>query len=190
MDDHRRKFLQTISVSGIASLLPFTHLLARDIFDGNNDQGLVINPSEQETFFIASRQSPVTIMIDKKQRGVNSVSLCKEDIGQNDAIPVHKHLNEVEIILIQKGSGIFTLGDKEYEVKEGSAAYIPKGIWHGLRNSQTETLTMLFSYTPSGFEEYFREIGVPKGVQWKDKTPEEFDAIDKKYGIVYKRSSK
>ena len=186
MRDNRRQFLKTIGLAGFASSLPFTQLLALNPPE-DDSQGFVVSAKEQETWLIAGRQAPVTIVVDKKNRGVQSASFCYEDIRPGDLIPVHKHLREVEIIFIQKGSGVFTLGDKEFAVEEGGAAFVPKGVWHGLRNTGAETLRMMFSFSPSGFDGYFREIGVPPGVAWKEKTPEEFAAIDKKYGVVYKR---
>ncbi|WP_227588243.1 hypothetical protein [Chryseobacterium sp. MFBS3-17] len=45
---------------------------------------------------------------------------------------------------------------------------------------------MVFIYSPAGFEGYFRELGSPAGTPWQPKTPEEFVALDKKWGIVYK----
>jgi hypothetical protein len=45
---------------------------------------------------------------------------------------------------------------------------------------------MLFSFTPSGFENYFREIGTRPSEAPKASTGEERSAIEKKYGIVYK----
>lgn len=95
-------------------------------------------------------------------------------------------MNEAEIIYIQSSSGTFTLNDKEFQIKEGGSAYIPIGVWHGLKNTGDETFRMLFGYTPSEFESYFREIGAPKVTEWIQKTPEEFSAINKKYGIIYK----
>jgi quercetin dioxygenase-like cupin family protein len=186
MKDSRRKFLKTITVSGVASSLPFAGLLANNL--PADKEGFVVDAADQETYFIAGRQAPVTIVVDKKKRGVQSMSLCFEDIKPGDRIPVHKHLREAEIIYIQKGAGTFTLGNKEFAVKEGSAAFVPKGVWHGLKNTGTEVIRMMFNFSPAGFEGYFREIGVPKGVAWKEKTQKEFDAIDKKFGIVYKKT--
>lgn len=185
MKNARRHFLKTIGLSGLALSLPYTQLLAEN--DTHSDiVGFVTNAESNETYYIAGRQAPVTIVIDKKKKDVSSMSLCFEDIKSGDSIPVHKHMNETEIIYIQSGTGIFTLNDKEFPVKEGSSAYIPIGVWHGLENNGNETLRMLFGYTPSGFESYFREIGVPKGTEWITKTPEEFESINKKYGIIYK----
>jgi mannose-6-phosphate isomerase-like protein (cupin superfamily) len=186
MSSSRRDFLKTVGLSGMITTLPFASVLASENFDKDKD-GFVINAAEQDTYLIAGRQAPVTIIVDKKKKDVKSISLCFEDIIPGDGIPVHKHLNEEEVIFIQRGTGLFSMGNKEFTVKEGSAAFVPKGVWHGLKNTGSETIRMMFSFTPAGFENYFREIGVPKGVAWKEKTPEEFAAIDKKYGIVYKR---
>jgi mannose-6-phosphate isomerase-like protein (cupin superfamily) len=183
MNKTRRNLLKTAGLSGLASLLPISQLMAMEPFD---EEGFVLDADAHETYMIAGRQAPVTIIVDKKKKGINSVSFCIEEIFPNDIIPVHKHLNEVEVIYIQKGSGIFILGEKEYPVKEGSAAFVPKAVWHGLKNTGTENVTMMFSFAPSGFEGYFREIGVLKGQEWKGKTAEEFSAAAKKYGIVYK----
>lgn len=186
MKDNRRHFLKSVGLSGLASTFPFAPIFSSDALTAETE-GFIIDASVQETYYLAGRQAPVTIVVDKSQRGVDAISLCIEDIVPDDGIPVHKHLNEVEVIYILKGTGIFTIGDKEFPVKEGSAGYIPKGVWHSLKNTGDDTLRMMFSFSPAGFEGYFREIGVPKGVVWKDKTAEEFAAINKKYGIVYKR---
>jgi mannose-6-phosphate isomerase-like protein (cupin superfamily) len=186
MKSKRRQFLKAMGVTGIVSTLPFPSLFAS--LQGNTDsEGCVIHPEMQETYYIAGREAPVRIMISKSEQGLQSHSLCMEEIGLNDGIPVHKHLNEDELIYIQQGNGVFTLGEREIPVRAGSAAFVPKGVWHGLRNTGNKPLHMLFSFTPSGFEGYFREIGVKKGVQWVDKTAEEFAAINRKYGVVYKR---
>lgn len=147
----------------------------------------MLDAQDGETYLITGRQAPVTILVDKAKRGVESVSLCYEDIVPGDFIPVHKHLREDEVIFIQKGSGVFTLGEKEHEVKEGSTAFVPRGAWHGLKNTGSETLRMFFSFSPAGFENYFREIGVPPGVPWKGLSTNEFAAIDRKYAVVYRR---
>ena len=71
-------------------------------------------------------------------------------------------------------------------IKEGAVALVPKGIWHGLRNTGTENIEMRFAYTPSGFEGFFREVGTPAGQPFVQKTMEERRAIAKKWGMIYK----
>ncbi len=185
MKNHRRQFLKTAGLSSAVAFLSPNALAMES--EGNEDSGFVTNPDNHQTYYIAGRQAPVTIVVDKSRKGVKTISFCYEDIRPGDGVPVHKHLNEIEMIYIQGGSGVFTLGDKTFPVQDGSAAYVPKGVWHGLQNTGPSTIRMMFSYAPSGFEDYFREIGVPKGVEWKEKSDEEWAAISKKYGIVMKR---
>lgn len=53
------------------------------------------------------------------------------------------HTN-TEIYYIVKGEAVLTLGDKKYDVKQGSLAVIPGGTFHALQNkSQTEDFVLL-----------------------------------------------
>ena len=184
MTQKRRDFLKAAVFTGMTPFLPVSQLLAMNRLP--DDEGFVTGEAEQETYLIGPRRAPVTFMVDKKNKGVGAISFCREEMIPGDGIPIHKHLNEEEVIYIQYGTGLFTLGEKEYEVKAGSVAYVPKGVWHGLRNTGTADLRMLFSFTPSGFENYFREIGTRLGEAPKALSGEEWQAIEKKYGIVYK----
>ncbi len=186
MKDSRRQFIKN---TGIVTLMGMYAGLPTSCLSNLNDaqqEGFVSHPENQEIYLIAGRQAPVSLLINKIKHGSNTMSFCKEEIVENDFIPVHKHGKEDEIIYVQNGTGLFILNDKEFQVSQGSVAFIPKNRWHGLKNIGNEVLTILFSYAPSGFENYFREIGVPKGTEWVEKTPEEFKAIDEKYSIVYK----
>jgi quercetin dioxygenase-like cupin family protein len=101
-------------------------------------------------------------------------------------LPIHKHLNEDEFIFLHKGSGLFTLGDKQYQIKEGAIALVPKGVWHGLQNTGSENIEMRFGYTPSGFEGFFREVGTPVGQPFIQKTMDQRRTIARKWGMIYK----
>lgn len=186
MVNTRRKFIRQ------AGLIPMLGLIPNLLHGGNrkspNEKGFVTAGSKQETYNIMGRQAPVTLMVNKTQHGVSGMSFCKEVIAPDDFIPVHRHKNEDEIVYIQEGKGEFILGSEKTDVETGSIAFVPKGAWHGLKNSGALPLIMIFTYSPAGFEDYFREIGVPEGETWKAKSPEEYDAISLKYGIEYKHS--
>jgi len=148
--------------------------------------GIVVNEDEGEAFQMRDGTAIVKIKIAKTQ-GAGSISFLSETFRPGDALPVHKHLNEDELIFLHKGSGLFTLADKQYEVKEGAIALVPKGVWHGLQNTGSENIEMRFGYTPSGFEGFFREVGTPVGQPFIKKTMEERRAIAKKWGMIYKK---
>ena len=146
---------------------------------------MVVNEEEGEAIQMRDGTAIVKIKIAKTQ-GSKSISFLSESFRPGDALPVHKHLKEEELIFIHKGSGLFTLGDKEYPIKEGAVAIVPKGIWHGLKNTGNENIEMRFCYTPSGFEGFFREVGTPVGEKFIRKSMEERRAIAKKWGMIYK----
>ena len=58
-----------------------------------------------------------------------------QDVSPGTVIPVHLHEREDEIILIQSGTGVASLGDVETPVSAGSVLWIPKGTWHGGKNT-------------------------------------------------------
>lgn len=178
----RRLFLQQGSLGFISSLfLPIPEL------ELNNPDflGIVVNEEDGEAFQMRDGTAIVKIKI-ARTRGSESISFLSESFKSGDKLPVHKHLNEDELIFIHRGSGLFTLGEKQFEVREGSVALVPKGRWHGLQNTGSENIEMRFGYTPSGFEGFFREVGTPIGQTLIKKPMAERRAIAKKWGMIYK----
>jgi quercetin dioxygenase-like cupin family protein len=178
----RRQFLQQGSLGFVSSLiLPLT----ADAKDTSDFTGLVVSEDEGEAFQMRDGTAIVKIKIAKAQ-GADSISFLSESFRPGDALPVHKHLNEDELIFLHKGSGLFTLGNKQYQINEGAVALVPKGVWHGLQNNGSETIEMRFGYAPSGFEGFFREVGTRAGQPFIQKTMDERRAIAKKWGMIYR----
>lgn len=107
--------------------------------------------------------------------------MITEDLPPNTEIRVHLHQREDETIFTTFGSGIATLGDRESSVTTGATIYVPQGVWHGLRNSGTETLGMNAVFSPAGFEQIFKDRLVRP-----NRTDAETAAYRKKFGIIYK----
>ena len=178
----RRKFLHQGGVGLLSALaLPAVPLPV----SSSSFEGLIVKDQEGEAVLMRGGTSVVRIKIAKSQ-GANSLSFLSESISPGDVLPVHKHSNEDELIFILKGSGLFTLGEKETSVEEGTVIIVPKGTWHGLQNTGSLHIEMRFAYTPSGFEGFFREVGTPVGQPFVQKTMEVRRAIAKKWGMIYK----
>ena len=178
----RRRFFEHSSLGLISSLMfPLSAISGSD----PEFEGLVVNEDEGEAIQLRDGTSILRIKIAKSQ-GAKSLSFLSESFKPGDAISVHKHLNEDELIFLHRGSGLFTLGEKQYQIKEGAVALVPKGIWHGLQNNGTENIEMRFCYSPSGLEGWFREVGTPLGQPYIRKPLEERRAIAKKWGTIYK----
>src|SRR4029079_10164800 len=135
----------------------------------NKEKGIVVHEDEGIHILTGRRRVPITIKISKAKHGVNGISFCVEDMSPGRKMRVHKHLNNDELIFIHKGEGTLTLGEEIIKVKTGDVVFVPRGIWHGLDNTGTENLLMVFQYSPAGFEEYFIENGTPVGMPAKVK---------------------
>lgn len=69
--------------------------------------------------------------------------LCAELVLPPGAsIGVHDHVDEDEIYLIQKGTGIMTDGGKEFPVAPGDAILTGQGASHSIRNTGSEDLVV------------------------------------------------
>lgn len=60
------------------------------------------------------------------------------------------------------GSGFVTLNDERVPIQQGVTIFVPKGVWHGFENPDTE-LFILWATTPTGQEEFFRAISSRPG---------------------------
>lgn len=126
----RRQFLQEGSFGLLPLVIPFS------AFSNNASdfEGMIVNEDEGEAFRLRDGSPVVKIKI-AKQRGPQSLSFLASSLPPGDVIPVHKHSNEDEFFFIHKGTSLFTLGVKQYMVKEGAIIISPRNVWHGLQNT-------------------------------------------------------
>jgi len=180
---NRRAFVKTSAAGIVGSLL--VSLPELSLATESNKNGIVKNPDEGETYWVREN-TPITFKVSKSADGIDSISICTEEMMPGSAIPIHKHLYNDEIFFFHKGSGSFILDEKEFPVSEGSTAFVPKGVWHGLKNTGNELMILAFSFSPAGFEDFFKAIGTPKDTPFRAKPQEEINLLAKKYGMVFK----
>ena len=114
-------------------------------------------------------------------------AMITQEVSPGTSIPVHLHEKEDELIFIQSGTGEATLADATVPLAAGSTLYIPKGTWHGGRNTGSGTLMWIAIYSPSGFDGYFREIGRKALTDPpRSRSAEEREALDREFGIRYR----
>jgi len=99
----------------------------------------------------------IIITVDPKRTG-SSIAVGTETILPGAAIPVHRHLEQDEVLFVHKGQGRATLDGKAMTVVPGTMVYVPRTAWHGLRNTGTGALQITWTSAPPGIEEFFREI--------------------------------
>jgi oxalate decarboxylase/phosphoglucose isomerase-like protein (cupin superfamily) len=149
----------------------------------SHTSGAAIGATDGELVYIG--RDPVRIKISPQGKG--PFGMITQDVSPGTTIPVHLHQNEDEVIFIQDGSGEAILGERTVALAKGSTLFVPRGTWHGGRNTGSSTLLWVALYTPSGFEGYFREIGrsTPDAPP-RSATLEEREARDRQYGIRYR----
>ncbi|HEY5748748.1 MAG TPA: cupin domain-containing protein [Chryseolinea sp.] len=181
----RRKFLRVGVVGFCTAFLAHLPKLGFSKPRSGNDKGIVVR-EEEGIHILTRRKVPITVKISKAKHGVEGISFCVEDMSPGRKMRIHKHLNNDELIFIHKGEGMLTLDEETIAVKTGDVVFVPRDTWHGLDNTGTENLHMVFQYSPAGFEEYFIENGTPVGMPTKERSDEAYALTEKKYGMVYK----
>jgi len=185
----RRNFIGQSGAGLLSALLPLAVFSQSQPGSSSHAQpgseGLIVNDDEGEAVRMRDGSAIVRIKV-ARSNGAGSIAALSEVFQPGDTLPVHKHLNEDEIIFIHKGKGLFTLGEQQHPIGEGSVVFIPKGVWHGFHNNGAESIDMRFCYSPAGFEGFFREVGTAVGQPFVQKTMEERRAIAKKWGMIYK----
>ena len=146
----------------------------------------VLAANEGEALLLGARRAPLVIKVSP-EAGSPALSAIMEHIAPGDAIPTHLHESVDEIIFIYAGEGLQRLGETEHAVAAGSLVYVPRGTWHGLRNSApTGNLTIVAIFTPTGMESYFRAISTKPNEEYIPLTSEQKEKIEQLYGIRYK----
>ncbi|MHB1195067.1 MAG: cupin domain-containing protein [Longimicrobiales bacterium] len=148
--------------------------------------GVVLQADEGEFLVSGRRRAPMRIKVDSRIAHGATMSMLVSEVAPGAAIPVHHHTHEDEIIFIHTGRGILTFGDERIPGGAGAMLYAPRGVWHGVENTGSETIIWCAIYSPPGLEQYFREVGVSPDRIADAPTPEEALAAATRYGLVFR----
>jgi mannose-6-phosphate isomerase-like protein (cupin superfamily) len=150
--------------------------------------GAVLQANEGELLISGGRRAPMRIKVDSRIAIGATMSMIVSVVDPGASIPVHLHRNEDELIFIHTGSGIVTLGEERIPSSAGAVLYGPRNIWHGVENTGSTVLTWCAVYSPPGFEQFFREVGVPPGKEDSAPSRERVLAIAEKYGMIFREA--
>lgn len=145
-------------------------------------QGYVLGPTEGE--HLIRNAGSYIIKVDPS-RGSNNLALGTQKVPIRTGILVHQHQEADEVLFVLEGTGFGILDDSRLPVEKGSAIYIPKGVWHGLENPDSE-LSLLWVVAPPGLEEFFRDVSSAPGAPPKQLDREQLNEIARKHGIRLK----
>lgn len=134
---------------------------------------VVIGAQEGERRFLRGGAAPLLLKVDPVNTGSRRMVLGSSDLPPGDAIPVHRHLREDEIIIILRGTARVRLGTRDYIASAGGTVFIPQGTCIALTNIGGDTLTNVFVFSSPGFEEVLRSVSTQPGEAPKSLTPEQ-----------------
>src|SRR5690242_12733292 len=123
----------------------------------------VIAANEGERRFLRGGMAPLLIKIDPVTTGSRRLVLGSSDLPPGDAIGVHRHLREDEIILITRGTARVQLGKEYFTGGAGTTVFIPQGTCISVQNIGTDTLSNTFVFSSPGFEQVLRAVSSPAG---------------------------
>ena len=144
-------------------------------------QGYVLGTTDGERMFNASGE--VAIKVDPT-RSSNDLSLGTQLVPPGVGIPRHVHAYWDEVIYVLDGGGVATLNDERVPIQKGATIFIPKGVWHGFENPDTE-MFILWMATSPGQAEFFRAISSRPGEPAKDLSREQVMAIRQQVEVHY-----
>ena len=146
-------------------------------------QGYVLGPTEGERL-LRNNGHVYSIKVDPG-RGSNNLALGTQQVPIRTGIQVHRHQEADEVLFVLEGSGLGILNETRMPVEKGSAIFIPKGVWHGVENPDSELL-LLWVVAPPGLEAFFRVVASAPGAPSKQLTREQMNEIAEKHGIQLK----
>lgn len=131
----------------------------------------VILAEEGEQRFLRGGAARLLIKVDPVTTGSRRMVLGSSDLPPGDAIGVHRHLREDEIIIITRGTARVQLGTQYYTAGPGTAVFIPQGTCIAVENVGPDTLTNLFVFSSPGFEQVLRAVSSAAGEPARSISP-------------------
>jgi len=126
------------------------------------------------------------LKVTPKANGSEHLVLGTEDMPPGAAISTHTHLEQDEIVLIEKGTIHAHVGDQERDLRAGGMVFIPQRTWVSLKNTGTEAASITFLFSAPGFEDHLRCESVPAGKKPTTISPVEENECDQIGHVVYR----
>ena len=126
------------------------------------------------------------LKVTPKSNGSQHLVLLTEDMPLGAAIPTHKHLEQDEIVLIEKGTIHAHVGDQERDLHTGGLVFIPEHTWVSLKSIGTESASIVGIFSAPGFEDHLRCESVPANEKPTTISQAEENACDHLGHAVYR----
>jgi quercetin dioxygenase-like cupin family protein len=126
------------------------------------------------------------LKVTPKANGSEHLVVSTEEMAPGTAIPTHKHLEQDEIVLIEKGAIHVHVGDQERDLHAGGMVFIPQHTWVSLKNTGTEPASIVAIFSAPGFEDHLRCESVLAGEKPTTISRAEENECDRLGHVVYR----
>jgi quercetin dioxygenase-like cupin family protein len=185
------------SFTQIFATLLFAGLVGKNVIAQSNDKqsttALIQEKEEGEhrVHRLAGNKmgtTPFTLKVDPKNTGSQQLVLFTEDLAPGASIPMHKHPNAEEILVLQTGNSRVHLGQIVKDGGPGATIFIPMDTWISVENVGTEPVSLIAIFSEPGYEEYMRAISVREGENNTPLSKAELDVIRRQHphSVTYK----
>jgi quercetin dioxygenase-like cupin family protein len=107
--------------------------------------------------------APFILKFDPANGPSQHLVMFTEDLPPGASIPVHKHPECEEILILQTGHSRVHLGTTTREVGPGASVLIPPDTWISVDVVGNEPVSLIAIFSQPGFEQYMRAISVQEG---------------------------
>lgn len=133
----------------------------------------------------------VTFKVTSQDTG-GAFSVMEDIVPPHYSTPLHVHTLEDERVYIVDGDFKFQVGEEIFHASKGDYVNMPRGLYHKFENIGDTKGVLLVTFSPSGIEDMFYEMGRPvtdHNTPPPTYTPEEMKnivAIALRYGVTIK----
>lgn len=99
--------------------------------------------------YITKDGSEIRELLHPDRHGVRNQSLAEAIVHPGQRTQLHRHSRTEEIYHVTAGSGLMTLGDRQFAVSVGDTVLIPPGMPHCIEASGTGSLHLLCCCSPA-----------------------------------------
>jgi len=145
--------------------------------------GYVLKPKEGEIIYFD--QDDLVIVKASPVSGTQGSEMIYDEMPKGGTSGIHYHIESDELFYVIEGKGRILLGKEENEIKPGYFVFVPANEDHRITSSSDEPLKVIYFLDKPGLASQFREEAKLQ-LDRNKMTIEEFNAIVKKHGTVYK----
>ena len=126
------------------------------------------------------------LKVSPKNNGSQHLVMGTEDMNPGDEFPLHRHLEQDELVYVEKGTVHARVGDQERDLHAGGTIFIPANTWVDIKNTGTEKGSVVFVFSAPGFEDYMRCDSVLPNEELKPLSVEQQRQCGQQGHVVYK----